>query len=205
MVNLMNSKHLSQFRRRREGKTNFKKRLNLLVSGTPRLVVRRTNTKIITQIVKSDCGQDKTIVAVDSSFLAKAGWKNSLKGIPSAYLTGLHLAKVAKSKKVTNAILDIGILTPTKGAKIFAVLKGAVDGGLDIPHSDTNIPSDDRISGAHVDAYRKKTVSKDFDDFKEKIVSGKLEIKKAAAKKKAKPVKKKADKPAAKKKADVKK
>jgi len=31
------------FRRRKEGKTNYKKRLNMLKSGTPRLVARRTN------------------------------------------------------------------------------------------------------------------------------------------------------------------
>ncbi len=170
----MQSKHLLHFRRRREGKTNYKKRLNLLMSGTPRMTVRRTNKKIIAQIVESKNGNDKTLAAVDSSFLAGSGWKNSLSNIPSAYLTGLMLAKIAKSKKIDNAILDIGLLTPTKGAKIFAVLKGAVDGGLDIPHSDSSIPSDERISGAHIDSYMKTTVGKDFEEFKEKILEGKI-------------------------------
>ena len=176
MVNLMQSKHLLHFRRRREGKTNYKKRLNLLMSGTPRMVVRRTNRKTIVQIVESDHGEDKTVAAVDSSFLAGSGWKNSMSSIPSAYLTGLMLAKIAKSKKIDKAILDIGLLTPTKGAKVFAVLKGAVDGGLDIPHSDGSIPSDERISGVHIDSYMKTTVGKDFEVFKKNILEGKISI-----------------------------
>lgn len=172
MVNLMNSKHLSHFRRRVEGKTNYKKRLNLLISGKPRMVVRRSNTKMIAQIVTSVHGQDKTVVAVDSSSLVKHGWKGSFKNIPAAYLTGLQLAVLAKSNKVDNAILDIGLLTPTKGATIFAVLKGAVDGGLEIPHSPDNIPSDDRITGAHIDAYKKTSIVKDFETVKKKILAG---------------------------------
>ncbi|MBW6461572.1 MAG: 50S ribosomal protein L18 [DPANN group archaeon] len=168
----MNSKHLSHFRRRIEGKTNYKKRLNLLISGKPRMVVRRSNTKMIVQIVTSVHGQDKTVVAVDSSFLAKIGWKGSLKNIPAAYLTGLQLAVLAKSNKVDNAILDIGLLTPTKGAVIFAVLKGAVDGGLEIPNSPDNIPSDERIVGTHIDAYRKTSIVKEFEKVKNKILAG---------------------------------
>jgi large subunit ribosomal protein L18 len=39
------------WRRRREGKTNYYKRLKLIRSGKPRLVVRRTNKYIIAQIV----------------------------------------------------------------------------------------------------------------------------------------------------------
>ncbi|NOQ56390.1 MAG: 50S ribosomal protein L18 [Nanohaloarchaea archaeon] len=168
----MNSRHLSHFRRRVEGKTNYKKRLNLLISNKPRMVVRRSNTKIIAQIIVSDHGQDKAVVAVDSTSLTKSGWKGSLKNIPAAYLTGLQLASIAKSNKIDNAILDIGLLTPTKGATIFAVLKGAVDGGLEIPHSSNNIPSDERISGAHIDAYKKTTIAKDFDVVKKKILGG---------------------------------
>ena len=30
--------------------------------------------------------------------------------------------------------LDVGLARTTTGAKVFGVLKGAVDGGLDIPH-----------------------------------------------------------------------
>ncbi|MEA3229777.1 MAG: 50S ribosomal protein L18, partial [archaeon] len=113
----MKSRYLSQFRRRREGKTNYKKRLNLLLSGKPRVVVHKTNTKLIVQIIESDYGKDKTVVALESTFLVKSGWKHSMNSIPGAYLTGLKLAVDAKSKNIKNAVLDIGLLTPTKGAK----------------------------------------------------------------------------------------
>ena len=32
------------------------------------------------------------------------------------------------------ANLDIGLARSTTGAKVFAVMKGAVDGGMDVPH-----------------------------------------------------------------------
>ena len=204
MVNLMESGHLLHFRRRREGKTNYRKRLNLLMSGTPRMIVRRTNRKIIAQIVKSDGGNDKTMVAVDSSFLVSSGWKSSQNNISGAYLTGLRLAMIAKSKKIDKAILDIGLLTPTKGARVFAVLKGAVDGGLDIPHSNSSMPSDERISGMHIDSYRKMTVSKDFEKFKKDILEGKV-VKSAPKPKPSKKKEVKSDKSVTKPKSSVKK
>merc|ERR1711911_532367 len=33
-----------------------------------------------------------------------------------------------------SAILDIGLKRPTRGAKVFAILKGVADAGVDIPH-----------------------------------------------------------------------
>ena len=32
------------------------------------------------------------------------------------------------------AHLDVGLARTTTGAKVFAVMKGAVDGGIDVPH-----------------------------------------------------------------------
>lgn len=32
------------------------------------------------------------------------------------------------------AFLDVGLARTTTGARVFGALKGAVDGGLDIPH-----------------------------------------------------------------------
>ena len=62
-------------RRRREGKTNYRKRLKLLLSGRPRLVVRVTNNRVIAQIVEYDPKGDKVVVGVDSSMLREYGWK----------------------------------------------------------------------------------------------------------------------------------
>ncbi len=188
----MQAKDLSHFRRRRVGKTNYKKRLNMLLSGKPRMVVRRTNSKFISQIVISDTGKDKVVASVDSSFLKDAGWKHAVSNIPSAYLTGLQLANKAKDNKIDEAIFDIGLLTPTKGASIFAVLKGAVDGGIEIPHNNVKMPSDERMSGKHIDDFKKSGISKDFESFKKKILDGAIntDVKKAPKKKSKKAEKK---------------
>ena len=157
------------FRRRREGKTNYHKRLKLLKSETNRLVIRITNTRIISHIIKYNIKDktEKTIIYTDSRELTKSHkWKHSITNIPAAYLTGMIIAKNAKKAKINKAILDIGLKTPTKGAKVFAFLKGAVDGGLDIPHEDNKIPSADRLSGEHIAKYKKTTINKDFEKIK---------------------------------------
>ena len=44
-------------------------------------------------------------------------------------------------------VLDTGLARTSSGARIFGVLKGAVDGGLDIPHSTKRFPGFDEESG----------------------------------------------------------
>ncbi|MEM2029232.1 MAG: 50S ribosomal protein L18, partial [Candidatus Bathyarchaeia archaeon] len=41
------------FRRRKEGKTDYRLRKKLILSGLPRLVVRKTNRNIIAQLVRA--------------------------------------------------------------------------------------------------------------------------------------------------------
>ena len=53
------------------------------------------------------------------------GWEPRC-NIPTAYLTGLLLAKKWKGE----ATLDIGLYKPVKGSVVFAAAKGAQDGGL---------------------------------------------------------------------------
>ena len=48
--------------------------------------------------------------------------------------------EVDEEKKPFRALLDVGIKNTTTGAKVFAALKGASDGGLDIPHSHKRFP-----------------------------------------------------------------
>ena len=43
-------------------------------------------------------------------------------------------------KNPFKVVLDVGLRRTTTGARIFGVLKGAVDGGLNIPHSDNRFP-----------------------------------------------------------------
>jgi len=139
-----------KFRRRRSGKTNYKKRLAFMKSEKSRLVVRRSNKYLITQLVNYDEAGDKSVVQFNSISLKKKGWKHSCANVPAAYLSGLEIAKMAKTAKIKEAIFDMGSYTPTKGCRIYAVLKGAVDGGLNIPHSEKAFPSEERLNGEHI-------------------------------------------------------
>lgn len=147
-------------RRRREGKTNYKKRLKLLLSRKPRLVVRVTNTRVIAQVVEFGNEGDRVIVGVDSKMLREFGWKGDLNNTPAAYLTGLLAGRMALKKGVSEAVLDIGLHTPTRGSRIFAVLKGAVDAGLEVPHSEEVLPDESRIRGEHIAAYYEENPEK---------------------------------------------
>ncbi len=144
------------FRRRREGKTNYHKRLALLKSGKPRLVVRKTLNHHIAQIVVYDPRGDRTVVSAHTRELMRDfSWKGHGGNTPSAYLLGLLVGYKARQAGIDEAILDIGLHPPTKGSSIFAVLKGAVDAGLNIPHSEEIYPEDYRINGEHVANYAK--------------------------------------------------
>ena len=76
-------------------------------------------------------------------------------GTPAAYLTGMLFAVKAKKADHGRAILDIGLNRATPGARVFAALKGAVEAGLDVPHGEQILPSDERVKGAHISAYNK--------------------------------------------------
>lgn len=139
----------TQRRRRNEAKTDYKARFSMLKSEKPRLVIRKTNRYILAQIIESDIAQDKVIQRVSSKDLLQKGWPKekagSLKSLPAAYLTGFLLAKGFKGKTKA-VILDIGLNRNVKGSRIFAVLKGAVDGGLNIKHDPKVLPSDERLN-----------------------------------------------------------
>ena len=139
-----------KFRRRREGKTNYYRRRRLLLSRKPRLVIRKTNTKVIVQIIKATVTGDVTEASALSSELASHGWTASSNNLPSAYLTGLLAGLRAKSRGLEYAVLDIGLIPPVKGSKVYAALKGVVDAGLDVPHSPEVLPDEDRLTGQHI-------------------------------------------------------
>jgi large subunit ribosomal protein L18 len=158
------------YRRKREGRTNYRKRLKLLMSGSSRLVVRRTNKNIIVQVVNYSDKGDAVVVTANSSELKKHGWDHATGNLPAAYLTGMLAAKKATVKKTTSAIVDLGLQTPSSGSRLYAAVKGAIDGGMSIPCSEDIFPTEDRLKGAHIDAYRKSTVTKDFEATKAKLL-----------------------------------
>jgi len=153
-------------KRRREGKTNYKRRLSLLKSGKPRVVVRISNNYITLQLVEFN-GTDKTKFSYTSKKLSEFGWDYSKKNLPAAYLTGLVFGLICKKNKIEEGIFDIGVKRVTKGNKLFSVLKGCLDSGLKIPCSTDIFPSESRIRGEHIS----ENIPKKFDEVKKNILN----------------------------------
>ncbi|MEZ0346545.1 MAG: 50S ribosomal protein L18 [Infirmifilum sp.] len=156
-------------KRRREGKTNYYKRRKLILSKKPRLVVRVLSRTIVVQLVKAAPKGDITLAAASSKELLKYGWKGGLKNTSSAYLLGLLVALKAKKKDVEEAVLDIGLHRPVKGSRVFAVAKGAIDGGLNIPAGSEIFPEESRIKGEHIASYASMLKEKDPELYKKRF------------------------------------
>jgi len=174
-----------------------------------RMVVRITNRDIIAQIVYAKIEGDKVLCAAYSHELPRYGISLGLTNYAAAYATGLLLArrllkqlKLDKVYEGTKDItgeethvedvpgkpgafkcyLDAGLSRTTTGAKIFAAMKGAVDGGLNIPHSNRRFPGYDtegkkfnaevhrrHIFGGHVANYMTALKDEDEDVFKKQF------------------------------------
>jgi large subunit ribosomal protein L18 len=141
------------FRRRREGRTNYYRRTKLVVSDRPRMVVRKSNRHITIHLVTAELDGDRTMIMAHSSELARYGYTGSTSGTPAAYLTGMLFAVKALNAECEGAVLDIGLHRATRGAKVFAALKGAVDAGLDVPYGEEILPDENRVKGAVIAEY----------------------------------------------------
>ncbi len=141
------------FKRRLKGQTDYKTRLKLLLSKKPRLVVRKSLKHMKAQVIEFNPKGDRVIISATSQELKKLGWEGSTSNVPSAYLVGLLIGKKALKKKVKSVVLDSGLQSNVKGSRIYAVLKGALDAGLDVPHSPDVLPPDERIKGMHIVNY----------------------------------------------------
>lgn len=135
-----------------------------------RMVVRITNKDVICQIVRSKIVGDETICCAYAHELPKFGIKYGLTNYPACYATGLLCARRLLKKlgldeayegqteidgemflvehedgpRPFTAVLDVGLVRTTTGNRVFGALKGAVDGGLNIPHSEKRFPGYDR-------------------------------------------------------------
>ncbi|KAK7292764.1 hypothetical protein RJT34_15617 [Clitoria ternatea] len=164
-----------------------------------RLVVRFTNKDIIAQIVSARIAGDIVLAAAYSHELPRYGLEVGLTNYAGAYCTGLLLARrvlkmlemdeeyegnveatgedfsvePAETRRPFRALLDVGLIKTTTGNRVFGALKGVLDGGLDIPHSDKRFAGFDKekkeldpevhrkyIYGGHVAAYM-KTLAED--------------------------------------------
>lgn len=158
------------FKRRKEQKTNYKKRLATLKSEKHRFVARLSNTRFFAQIVEYSKDGDKTLLFADSRELKALGWNYSLKNTSAVYLTALLLSKKALKNKIPEVIFDLGAKNYKSRSKIFAALKGIVDSGLPCPHDEKAFPDEDRINGKVLSAHTKKEMNKEFNLIKEKIL-----------------------------------
>jgi large subunit ribosomal protein L5e len=134
---------------------------NKYASPKYRLVVRLSNRAVVAQLVFAQLSGDKVVSAAYSKELPRFGVQVGLSNYAAAYCTGLLLARrhlkklgldeayvgvaqadgkefhvaAGEGRRPFRALLDVGLARTTTGSKVFAALKGAADGGLDVPHS----------------------------------------------------------------------
>jgi len=191
---------------------------NKYQSSKYRLVVRITNKDIICQIIQPKIVGDHCITSAYAHELPKYGVKVGLTNYAACYATGLLCArrllkKLGLDEKYEGAdepdgemflvehedgprpftcVLDVGLVRTTTGNRVFGALKGAVDGGINIPHSEKRFPGYDRegkeydaethkkyIFGGHVAEYMELLEEEDperyqsqFSKFIEKEIEG---------------------------------
>jgi large subunit ribosomal protein L18 len=155
-------------------KTNYKKRLALLKSRLPRLVVRKTNSRIISQLIEYSENGDKTLSSAYGTDLKKYGWNFSSKNIPAAYLTGFLLGTKTSQKE---AILDKGERTLKKDSFVYYFVKGALDGGLKVHAGELPISSD-IMYGIHIAKHYETKKGNQFHSVGDKIKGIREEINK---------------------------
>lgn len=151
---MINKKYTVRYRRIRKQKTDYKTRLKLLLSNTPRLVIRCLTNSVNVQFIEYTKNGDRIITSSDSNELKKLGWKYS-GNIPAAYLAGYIAGIKAKKAKVKMAIIDTGLSLVLKKTRIFAAVKGAIDAGIEIPCSKDALPSEERCFGIDIENYAK--------------------------------------------------
>jgi large subunit ribosomal protein L18 len=148
------------YKRKRENKTNYNKRLSAVKSDSSRLVVRKTNLRMLAQIVRFEEKGDKTLVFASNTNLKDYGYENAPKNLVTSYLLGYLIGKLALKNNIKEAVLDIGLNINTKGNRLFAVLAGAVKSGLKVPHDEKAFPSADRLQGKHIKGFDSKLIEK---------------------------------------------
>ena len=184
-----------KWRRRREGKTNYYSRKKLLLQDKQkynvakyRLVVRFSKKNILCQLIYSRLEGDFVISSSYSRNLPNIGLPLINNNYSTSYINGLYLSKkffsenfldIKKKQPKNNftVILDLGLVRVTTGNKVFAAMKGAVDGGFSIPHNEKRFPGfkknedfevevmKDRIEGKHVFEYMKLLKDEDEEKF----------------------------------------
>jgi len=141
--------------------------MNKYNSKKYRLIVRITNSKVICQVAYATILGDIVVAQANSKELGKYGVPVGHKNYAAAYCTGLlvarrvlkkfgldetfkgkeeidggeyHVEEEENERRPFKAILDVGLRRTTVGARMWGALKGAVDGGVHVPHSQNRFP-----------------------------------------------------------------
>jgi len=144
-----------KYKRKREGRTNYKKRLNYIKSNKPRVVIRLSLKNISIQIVEFHENGDKILYSTTSNELKKYGWKAFKGNIPASYLTGL-LCGVKIKEKIKEVIVDFGLSPVIVKSRLYAALKGLLDAGIKINVPEEVLPEQEKISGKIISDYASK-------------------------------------------------
>lgn len=152
-------------------------------------MVRRTNKRIICQIIHATLTGDKCLCSADSFDLRNHGLKAGLTNYSAAYCTGLLAGRrllTAKNMadkyegnnkvngeyysvidsqdedhKPFKAFLDVGLVRTTTGNRVFGAMKGACDGGLNIPHGVKRFPGSHTTKAEVITNKRGKAVEQE--------------------------------------------
>ena len=171
MVRNNNKNRIFKYNRRVRGLTNYHQRLNLLKSKLPRCVIRKSNNGMLIQVVEFDQKGDHIITAARAKDLKQLGYTLHLGNTAAAYLTGLLVAKRALKAGVKgDVIIDFGLQRIQYGNRLFAAVKGLIDGGLQVKVGEGVFPDEERINGEHLSSKDAKSV---IESVKKKIEGNK--------------------------------
>jgi len=162
------SRYISILRRRREGKTNYRKRKAIIMSKLPFVSIFIGKKNILVQISLPQKEGDLTLTSAHSRELMKYGWLASRKNIPTAYLVGLLTGLKARGK-IDKAVLYLGLKHFMYNSRITAIMKGILDAGISIPLEEEILPSEEMLKGRHIADYAKYLLESDKDLYKKRF------------------------------------
>jgi len=155
MINMKKNIRMVPFRRKREGKTNYDRRIKLLKSNQIRLLVSYGSKDIRAQAIKFNLKGDEVLADANAKSLKGFGWDFSCSNLPASYLFGYYFGKLLIEKGISTVIFDTGIVTPKSGGKYYSFAKGIIDSKVSMDVNPDVFPSEERIKGAHIESYSK--------------------------------------------------
>jgi len=157
--------------------------------------VRISKKNVLCQLIYSRLEGDFVLCSSYSKKLKHVGLSVINNNFSTAYISGLNLSNKFFTENFPDVknqgilknnfkvILDLGLVRVTTGNKVFAAMKGAVDGGFNIPHNEKRFPGykkdqnfdveilKDRIEGKHVMNFMELLKEEDEEKFSRQFSS----------------------------------